>query len=64
MPRRSETKVGSLAKADSNVGRAALLRGLNISAARQHRPVFRVGPDFIFSRSHTALFVDGCFWHS
>jgi DNA mismatch endonuclease (patch repair protein) len=44
-------------------GRAALLRGPKIRAARQHRPTFRVRPDFVFRQSRLALFVDGCFWH-
>jgi DNA mismatch endonuclease (patch repair protein) len=45
-------------------GRAALLRGPNIRAARQHRPTsFRVRPDFVFRQARLALFVDGCFWH-
>jgi DNA mismatch endonuclease (patch repair protein) len=44
-------------------GRAALLRGPNIRAARQHRPTFRVRPDFIFPKPRLAVFVDGCFWH-
>jgi DNA mismatch endonuclease (patch repair protein) len=24
---------------------------------------FRVRPDFVFAKSRTAVFVDGCFWH-
>jgi DNA mismatch endonuclease (patch repair protein) len=44
-------------------GRAALLRGPNIRAARQHRPTFRVRPDFVFRQARLAVFVDGCFWH-
>jgi DNA mismatch endonuclease (patch repair protein) len=44
-------------------GRAVLLRGPNIRAARQHRPTFRVKPDFVFRQVRLALFVDGCFWH-
>src|SRR5476651_2372054 len=43
-------------------GRAALLRGPNIKAAQQHRPTFRVRPDFVFLRLKLAVFVDGCFW--
>ncbi|MEJ0089238.1 MAG: very short patch repair endonuclease [Limisphaerales bacterium] len=43
--------------------RAALLRGPNVRAARQHRPTFRVRPDFVFPKRRLALFVDGCFWH-
>ncbi len=27
------------------------------------RPTFRVRPDFVFPKSRTAVFVDGCFWH-
>jgi DNA mismatch endonuclease (patch repair protein) len=45
------------------LGRAALLRGPNVRAARQHRPTFRVRPDFVFPKLKLALFVDGCFWH-
>lgn len=26
-------------------------------------PTFRVRPDFVFRKSRTAVFVDGCFWH-
>jgi DNA mismatch endonuclease (patch repair protein) len=57
-------------------GRAALLRGPNIRAARQHRPTspkpgahgvtrptFRVKVDFVFRQVRLAIFVDGCFWH-
>ena len=44
-------------------GRAVLLRGPNIRAARQHRPTFRVRPDFVFREVRLALFVDGGFWH-
>lgn len=46
-------------------GRAALPRGPNIKAARQHRPtgLFRVRPDFVFPKLRLAVFVDGCFWH-
>ena len=58
-------------------GRAALLRGPNFRAARQHRPTlpkpgahgvthptFRVKVDFVFRQARLALFVDGCFWHA
>lgn len=44
-------------------GRAALLRGPKIKAARQHRPTFHVKPDFVFPKLKLAIFVDGCFWH-
>ena len=45
------------------LGRAALLRGPNISAAQQRRPTVRVRPDFVFPKLRLAVFVDGCFWH-
>lgn len=45
------------------LGRAALLRGPNISTAQQRRPTIRVRPDFVFRQVRLALFVDGCFWH-
>ena len=44
-------------------GGAALLRGPNIRASRQHRPAFRVRPDFTFRKERVVIFVDGCFWH-
>jgi DNA mismatch endonuclease, patch repair protein len=55
-------------------GRAALLRGPNYpfraqsaqrkdEAVQQHRPTFRVKPDFVFPKLKLAIFVDGCFWH-
>jgi DNA mismatch endonuclease, patch repair protein len=44
-------------------GRAALLRGPEITAAQQRRPAFLVRPDFVFPRLRLAVFVDGCFWH-
>jgi len=48
-------------------GRAALLRGPNITAAQQRRPTnrraVRVRPDFVFPKLRLAVFVDGCFWH-
>jgi DNA mismatch endonuclease (patch repair protein) len=30
---------------------------------RRSVPTFRVRPDFVFLKSRTAIFVDGCFWH-
>jgi DNA mismatch endonuclease (patch repair protein) len=42
-----------------------LLRGPNFKAAQQRRPTrpFTVRPDFVFLKSRTVIFVDGCFWH-
>jgi len=31
--------------------------------AQRAVPTFRVRPDFVFLKSRTAVFVDGCFWH-
>jgi DNA mismatch endonuclease (patch repair protein) len=45
------------------IGRAVLPRGPNLKAVPQHRPTFRVRPDFVFRQVRLALFVDGCFWH-
>jgi DNA mismatch endonuclease (patch repair protein) len=44
-------------------GRAALMRGPNVTAAQQRRPTVRVRPDFVFPKLRLAVFVDGCFWH-
>jgi len=56
-------------------GRAVLPRGQKNQAAQQRRPTdnqrtarrsvptFHVKPDFVFLKSRTAIFVDGCFWH-
>ncbi len=41
---------------------AKLLRHHSIKGWRRHQPVFGK-PDFIFSKSRLAVFVDGCFWH-
>ena len=49
------------------------VRGDGLAARRRHNPqagrprhdvpAFRVKPDFVFLKSRTAIFVDGCFWH-
>ena len=39
---------------------------LQLPAAQISHPAsrpFTVRPDFVFSKSHLAIFVDGCFWH-
>ena len=43
-------------------GRDAALRRPRTS--QRDFPTFRVRPDFVFHKSRTAIFVDGCFWHS
>lgn len=40
----------------------SILRRHKITGWRRHRPVFGK-PDFVFSKSRLAIFVDGCFWH-
>jgi DNA mismatch endonuclease (patch repair protein) len=42
---------------------AAFLRRHRIAGWRRHVQVFG-NPDFVFSKSRVAVFVDGCFWHS
>jgi len=39
-----------------------LFRTAGITGWRRHIPVFG-RPDFAFSRSKLAVFIDGCFWH-
>jgi len=44
-------------------------RGRKVPAAlppgtsQRNVPTFRVRPDFVFRKSRTVIFVDGCFWH-
>ena len=49
-----------------------MLRASRITGWRRHylvrvgdgrRKVFKVRPDFVFSKHRLAVFVDGCFWH-
>jgi DNA mismatch endonuclease (patch repair protein) len=42
--------------------RMALVRA-GISGWELHDPSVRGRPDFFFSKSRVAVFVDGCFWH-
>ena len=46
-------------------GRKSKVEGKKLSGSRHSSLVSRlaVRPDFIFRKSRTALFVDGCFWH-
>lgn len=41
---------------------AKLLRKHGCKGWRRHQKNFGK-PDFVFSKSHLAVFVDGCFWH-
>lgn len=40
----------------------SVLRRHGIKGWRRHAHLFG-NPDFVFSREHVAIFVDGCFWH-
>ncbi len=42
---------------------ASLLWAGGLRGWRRSVRVERTRPDFLFSRAHIAIFVDGCFWH-
>lgn len=42
---------------------ASQLRKNGITGWRRHKKGAYGSPDFIFSKSRTAVFLDGCFWH-
>lgn len=46
-------------------GRKSKVEGKTVSGSRGSSLGFRltVRPDFVFPKSRTAIFVDGCFWH-
>lgn len=39
-------------------------RGLRFRVNRRPEPDLRITADIVFPRTRTAVFVDGCFWHS
>lgn len=47
---------------DTEVALAKLFRAHHITGWRRNQSVFGK-PDFVFSKLHLAVFVDGCFWH-
>lgn len=47
---------------ETEVALARLLRLNGIKGWRRHGAVFGK-PDFVFSSTRVAIFVDGCFWH-
>ena len=63
--KRSEvmSKIRSRNNRDTELALVRLLRVNKIKGWRRHQRVFG-HPDFVFSRSRMAVFVDGCFWHS
>jgi DNA mismatch endonuclease (patch repair protein) len=62
--KRSEimSRVKSRGNLATEVRLIRLFRQYGISGWRRHYPIFG-NPDFVFLKSHVALFVDGCFWH-
>jgi DNA mismatch endonuclease (patch repair protein) len=60
------SRVMSLVRAKGNrsteLKLIALFKTLGITGWRRNYPLYGK-PDFIFLRSRTAIFVDGCFWH-
>ena len=44
-------------------GRAVLPRRQAPATGHRRPTFFRVRPDFVFLKSRTVIFVDGCFWH-
>ena len=72
-------RIRSRGNRETEVALAKLLRSHGITGWRRHweirkvesrkqngessRRRFAVRPDFVFRRSRTAVFVDGCFWH-
>jgi len=57
--RHVQVRVVGRARSHLRAGRLPAKRG----AHGVTRPTFRVRPDFVFVKSRTAVFVDGCFWH-
>jgi DNA mismatch endonuclease, patch repair protein len=47
---------------DTEIALAKLFRRNKIIGWRRNKKIFGK-PDFIFSKSRLAVFVDGCFWH-
>ncbi|MGA2557276.1 MAG: very short patch repair endonuclease [Verrucomicrobiota bacterium] len=63
-------RIRSRGNRETEVALAKLLRRHAITGWRRHwvirksgRRRFAVRPDFVFRKSRTAVFVDGCFWH-
>ncbi len=48
---------------DTELALARIFRRHGITGWRRNHPAFGK-PDFVFKESRTAVFVDGCFWHS
>jgi len=57
------SRIRSRGNKDTELALAKLFRANCITGWRRHQPVFGK-PDFVFPRLRSAVFVDGCFWHS
>lgn len=55
--------IRSRANITTELAMVAILRQLRITGWRRHPGNVYGSPDFIFSKSKTAVFIDGCFWH-
>lgn len=56
------SRIRSRGNKATEVALAKLFRRRQISGWRRNQKVFGK-PDFVFPKSRTAVFVDGCFWH-
>ena len=57
------SKIHSRNNRDTELALVKIFHTDKVSGWRRNQPVFGK-PDFVFSASRTAVFVDGCFWHS
>jgi DNA mismatch endonuclease (patch repair protein) len=58
----SMSRIRSRGNSSTELKLIALMRGAGVSGWRRKNKLCG-RPDFIFQRYHTAIFVDGCFWH-
>ena len=56
------SKVRSKGNKSTELKLIKLFKEANITGWRRNYPV-KGKPDFVFSKHHLAIFVDGCFWH-
>lgn len=66
------SRIRSRGNQATEIALVKLLRRNKITGWRRHFEIrevegekrkFKVRPDFVFHKSRTAIFVDGCFWH-
>jgi DNA mismatch endonuclease (patch repair protein) len=56
------SKIKSRGNVATELRLVSILRGFKIVGWRRSAPIFGK-PDFVFSKTKLAIFVDGCFWH-